>query len=353
MQNKKYLETLFYFLKLRTLGFGGPLALISSMHRDLVLDKKWLDELEFQSAFSLIKAMPGPLAFMLAVFIGRKRANYWGGFLAAFGLIFPPAVIMIIFSMSLTSLNHFQKFPIWLMGMQLTSLGVILGSVKGLVRNQIKNIVFWFLVFVSGTINYFHPSVEPIIIISMGLIIVFSKKMELSKRWDLAILFLVMFKAGALVFGSGLAIVPMLKHDVVTKYQWLSESEFLTALSFGQMSPGPVVITSTYIGHQLHGILGAIVATIGIFLASFFHMMTWFPIVLKKLEGNKSIQDFIFGAIAAVVGPILVTVLKLYINIQHYQYALIFFVVSFLITIWGKVPLWFLIPFGGVVYLLF
>lgn len=325
---------------------------MSSIHKDLVLKKKWIEEEEFQSAFSIIKAMPGPIAFMLAVYLGRRRAFLLGGLMAALGLIIPPAVLMILFSISIKSLSENKYFILWLMGMQLTSLGVILGSVKGLVRNQLKDILFWFLVIISGVIHYFHPSLEPIIIILMGLIIVFSKNYLFKSKFELGLLFLVMFKAGALVFGSGLAIVPMLKYDVVTKYQWLTESEFLSALSFGQMSPGPVVITSTYIGHQLHGIWGAVVATVGIFLASFFHMMTWFPYFLKKIQGNKNIQDFIFGAIAAVIGPILVTVLKLFLSIQHFQFALIFLVVSFLLTLWGKIPLWLLIPFGGVLYLI-
>ena len=237
--------------------------------------------------------------------------------------------------------------------MQVCALGVILGSLKGLVKNTIYDPFFWSLVFMSGLINYYRPELEPIIILSTGLFLIFIKKqMRESKKFDLGLLFFVCFKAGALVFGSGLAIVPMLKHDVVTKYHWLNEGEFLNALAFGQMTPGPVVITATFIGHHIHGLIGAIVATVAIFLASFFHMMTWFPSVVKKMSGKVWVSDFVFGAVAAVVGPIIVTVLKLYLNLEFSYLNLIFLVATFFITMKAKMPLWAIIPGGGFIFYL-
>jgi chromate transporter len=171
-----------------------------------------------------------------------------------------------------------------------------------------------------------------------------------SKRLlDLGTLALVCFKAGALVFGSGLAIVPMLQNDVVTKYHWLSQSEFLDALAFGQMTPGPVVITATYIGHKLYGMSGALIATLSIFGAAFFHMSTWFPLVVKKLKGKLWINDFIFGAVAAVVGPIIVAVYKLGVGVNMTPALGVLMVVSFFITLKSKFPLWAVIPIGGLV----
>ena len=349
--NSEYWEVLIYFLKLGLLGFGGPLALISSMQKDLIHDRKWMTEKEFTGAFSLIKAMPGPIAFMSAVFIGRNRAGLWGGFLAGFGIVFPAAVLMVIFSHFFKDLTNFNFTAVILLGMQVCALGVILASLKGLVKNNIQDFNFWILVAISGVINYFYPQVEPFIILGFGiLLIIFKKFTRMNRQSDLGILFLVCFKAGALVFGSGLAIVPMLKYDVVTKYHWLNNAEFLDALAFGQMTPGPVVITATFIGHHLHGILGAMVATIAIFLAGFIHMMTWFPYVIKKFQGKIWINDFIFGAVAAVVGPIIVTVGKLYFAGTVTYTTSILLIISFIITLTGKIPLWLIIPFGGVIY---
>ena len=164
---------------------------------------------------------------------------------------------------------------------------------------------------------------------------------------------LVCFKAGALVFGTGFAIVPMLQHDVVDKYHWLSQNEFLDALAFGQMTPGPVVITATYIGHNLAGMSGAFVATIAIFAAAFFHMTTWFPYLISRLKGKKWINDFTFGSVAAVVGPIIVAVLKMGVGIPLDIFLISLAIIAFILTFSNKVPMWLLILMGGIFNYLF
>lgn len=342
-----YKEVFFYFLRLGVFGFGGPLALVSSMQKDTVETRKWLTHEEFNSTFALIKAMPGPIAFMTAVFLGRLRAGFWGGLLAGVALNLPAFCLMILFSLFFSSLSHFTFIHVLMIGMQVTALGVILGSLKGLVKGRETNIFFWILVIISGIINYFHPGLEPVIIIGFGIMLIIRGKL-----FDLGTLALVCFKAGALVFGSGLAIVPMLQHDVVTKYHWLSQSEFLDALAFGQMTPGPVVITATYIGHKLYGMSGALIATVSIFAAAFFHMSTWFPLVVKKLKGKAWINDFIFGAVAAVVGPILVAVYRLAVGVNMTPILGVLMVVSFIVTLKSKFPLWAVIPLGGLITVL-
>lgn len=341
-------EIFLYFLKLGMFGFGGPLALASNMQSHCVKEKRWLSNEEFNSTFALIKAMPGPVAFMTAVFLGRLRGGFWGGFLAGLALNLPAFFLMILFSMFFSSISHVSFVHSLMIGMQVAALGVILGSLKGLVKGREKNLFFWFLVLVSGVINYFYPGLEPVVIIGFGLMLV-----ARGRFFDLGTLALVCFKAGALVFGSGLAIVPMLQHDVVDKYQWLTQSEFLDALAFGQMTPGPVVITATYIGHKLHGMPGAIVGTVCIFAASFFHMVTWFPHVVKKVQGKKWIERFVFGAIAAVVGPILVAVLKLGIGVGMTPFLGVLLTIAFFAALKGKIPMWMIIPLGGVTTMLY
>lgn len=329
-------------------GFGGPLALASNMQSHCVEKKRWLSNEEFNSTFALIKAMPGPIAFMTAVFLGRLRGGFWGGLLAGVALNLPAFFLMILFSLFFSRISHISFVHALMIGMQVAALGVILGSLKGLVRGREKNLFFWLLVLVSGVINYFYPGLEPLVIIGFGLMLVIRGRL-----FDLGTLGLVCFKAGALVFGSGLAIVPMLQHDVVNKYQWLTQSEFLDALAFGQMTPGPVVITATYIGHKLHGMPGALVGTVCIFAASFFHMVTWFPHVVKKVQGKKWIEQFVFGAIAAVVGPILVAVLKLGMGVGMTPFLGLIMLGAFILALKGKFPLWLVIPTGGIVAMIY
>ncbi len=352
-----YKEVFLYFIRLGCLGFGGPLALVGTMQAELVEGRKWMDVNDFNASFSLIKAMPGPVAFQTAVFLGRTRAGFWGGFLAGFGIVFPAFLMMILFSMFFSSISQLAFTQSLMLGMQVAALGVILGSLKSLVKYNYKDIFFWVLVLISGYINYFHPSLEPVVIIGFGILIVFQGRY---KRRFLSVaplllfsssvknLALVCFKAGALVFGTGLAIVPMLQHDVVVKYHWLTQSEFLNALAFGQMTPGPVVVTATYVGHKIAGMTGAIVGTVCIFAAAFFHMSTWFPHVVKKLRGKIWINDFVFGAVAGVVGPIIVTVVKMGLGIELNFFLVSMAIIIFILTLFNKVPLWLLIPMGGV-----
>lgn len=360
----KYKEVLFYFFRLGCLGFGGPLAIVSSIQEDLIVRKKWMPQEEFNAVFSLIKAMPGPVAFQTSVFMGRHRAGFWGGLLAGFGIVFPAFTLMVLFSLFFKSLSAFSFTQLIMLGMQVAALGVILGSLKGLVKANMKDFFFWVLVLISGAINYFRPSYEAIFILLFGILIVLFKKYQRKnllklKVFSVAPLFflsetirdlaLVCFKAGAFVFGTGLAIVPMLQHDVVTKYHWLTQNEFLDALAFGQMTPGPVVITATYIGHKLGGMPGAIIATLSIFAAAFFHMSTWFPRVVSRLRGKIWINDFVFGAVAAVVGPIIVTVVKMGAGIEFNFFLGFLALLTFILTVTNKVPLWLLIPAGGLV----
>jgi chromate transporter len=338
-----YSEVFFYFFRLGVFGFGGPLALVSNMQKDTVDERHWLSNDEFNSTFALIKAMPGSIASMTAIFLGRKRAGFWGGLIAGVALNVPAFCLMILFSIFFSTLSGIPLVHILMIGMQVAALGVILGSLKGLVKGNEKNIFFWFLVLVAGIINYFHPALEPVMIIGFGIMLIAQRRL-----FDMGTMALVFFKAGALVFGSGLAIVPMLQHDVVTKYHWLSQSEFLDALAFGQMTPGPVVITATYIGHRMYGMPGAFLATFSIFAASFFHMSTWFPHVVQKLQGKKWIGDFIFGAVAAVVGPIIVAVYKLGLDVHMTPMLFVLAIASFVIALKSKFPLWAVIPLGGV-----
>lgn len=353
------LEVFFYFLKLGILGFGGPLAVVGAIQNDLVYKKNWISEDEFNSAFAMIKAMPGPVAFMSAVFMGRHRAGLLGGALAGVGIVFPAFVLMILFALGSSTFKAHHQIEIFFQGMQIATLGVIIASLKGLIGPHQKNIFFWNLVFLSGIIFWFYPQSESLIILSFALAMVFKKHLRLRNSHSFLIfnplafeLFWTCFKAGALVFGTGLAIVPMLQHEVVEKYGWLSQTEFLDALAFGQLTPGPVVITVTYVGYKVHGFSGAFLSTLGIFLASFIHMMTWFPLAFKRLSQKTWIASFTFGALAAVVGPIIVTTYHLSKTIDVSSWYFLITAISFYTSIKKILPVWCTIPISGLVFLI-
>ncbi len=377
----RYIETALYFLKLGFIGFGGPLALVASMQRDLVERRKWMDPEAFARAFALIKAMPGPVAFMTSVFLGQRRAGWLGGLVAGVGLIAPSFAMLVLFGMFYEQWRGVRGADAFLTGLQATALGVILASLKGLGFSHRKKIIFWFLAFVAALITFLKPALEPFLILFSGLLTAGLLRLKMKSRpshwlqnlkllWigglqppqldmttqalpvmqttaNFPDLFLSCFKAGAFVFGSGLAIVPMMEHDFVSRLGWLTHTEFMDALAFGQVTPGPVVITTTFIGYKSLGLAGAFVATSAIFLAPFLHMVTWFPRALNRMEKLPWIQAFLTGAIAAVCGAIFATVLKLAAPWINQPFAYLLIAAALLAGLLTKIPVWLVIPFGG------
>ncbi len=346
-----------YFLHLGFLGFGGPLALVAQMQRELVVEKKWMTEDDFRSAFGMIKTMPGPVAFQTAVFLGRVRGGFFGGTLAGLCLILPSFVLMILLAMFYQSMNVVPWIQHLMHGMQIAAFALIAWALKSLAQNLFREKLFWFLfvVCLASAAYSFFP--EPVLIIGSGLVAVgmhnfFStnkldrKPNKLAAVSPLIIpLALVCLKAGAFVFGTGLAIVPLLETDFVNRLHWLTHTEFMDALAFGQLTPGPVVITVTFIGYKVAGLLGAGVATAGVFLPSFIHMTTWFPLLLNWMIKQTWIKYFSLGVTAAVCSTIVLSLIRIGNAWSYLDIVLaVLFVGAMYFT---KLPSWFFIIIGG------
>lgn len=371
-------ETFLYFLRLGFFGFGGPLALVAAMQRDLINKRRWMNPEEFVRTFALIKAMPGPVAFQTAVFLGNHRAGWLGGTAAALALNGPSFVMMVLFGIFYEEWSGVEISQVFLLGMQAAALGVILASLKGLAEGFWRRPVFWMIAVVVAFITAFSPASEPLLIVGSGLLVALAKSLQEGGRlpsWlnrmkftfapvflsvpllpalpavssQLLPLFWHCFKAGAFVFGSGLAIVPMMEHDFVSRLGWLTQDEFMDALAFGQITPGPVVITATFIGYKSAGFIGAVVATVAVFLAPFIHMTTWFPRFVGRLARQAWIVPFLTGAIAAVIGAIVATVFQLGLALEEKPFTIPLLAGTLVVALWGRLPVWVIIPFGGVV----
>lgn len=324
-----YSEVAVYFFRLGLLGFGGPMALASYMRKDLSVDRKWMPVAEFDQVFAMIKMMPGPIAFMTAVFFGQHRKGFWGATLAGLGIVLPALFMVIAIASYETMLMQNQFFQHWFRGLQLAAIGIIYASIFSLASAHLKKLLYWILVFVAGILFWENTLPEPGIILLLGLFWVIAQKMKRSSsnqisnfgllamgKVPMVQLTLACLKAGAFVFGSGLAIVPMLETDFVQRLGWMNHVDFMNALSVGQLTPGPVVITVGYIGFKKLGMIGAFAACFAIFLPSFFHMVTWFPRLLPKLLKTEWIKDFSFAAIAAVVGCLIVSTTMIVKSVQ-------------------------------------
>lgn len=341
-------EIFIYFFKLGLSGFGGPLALTATMQSDLVEKRRWITPEEFQTSFSLIKSMPGPIAFSTAIYLAKRRAGYVGALIAGFNLVFPAFVMMIIFANLLFRQSDTNGVRAIISSVQIPALAVIVASLRPLARGFERNFLFWVFVFFSLILSFRFASWEPLIIIGLGLLsIAYERRPKMTA--ELGSLFFVCFKAGAFVFGSGLAIIPMLEADVVHRYGWLSSDDFLNAIALGQITPGPVVITATFIGYKVFGLLGATVATVAIFLANFIHMTTWFPSAVGYLSKQRWIFHFTRGALAAVVGSLIISVLRLGQTLSWSAISATVFILVIIVMDRKLLPAWAVIPLGGII----
>lgn len=355
-----------YFLFLGATGFGGPLSLIQQMRQHFVDETKEISSLQFDQAFTLIKAMPGPIAFQMAVFCSQLLAGRWAAVAAGICLILPAFLLMILAGVSYSFLTQNIFVSKVLSGFQFSVAAIILFSLKTFFIQYQKKIIFWIVLAVSAVLFWFQAMPEPLLIVGFGLICAFGFAAVKSNQASLmsiaffavdADLLWKIFKictyAGAFVFGTGLALLPVLQQQFVTQYHWLDLQVFNDAVTFGQMTPGPITITATFLGFKAGGFFGALAATVGIFLLPLFHMITWFPLVLDWLGRQTWISDFLLGATSAVVGVLLITIFKMNENhLNLLQFWFIFLGTAAVLIFKPKVQIYKIIFVGGIVNLI-
>ncbi len=361
-----YLEIAKYFLKLGFTGFGGPVALIQQMRIDLVenLNPPILTESEFDQAFTMIKAMPGPIAFQMAVYIGQVKKKFWGGFIAGLGIILPSFFMMILLAIFYNQVIHNNYLSQALLGAQYAVAGIITVGLYKLSKNFHQKKIFWILFFLAGFLYYFKLAPESVLIIFSGLLLVGYSKFK-NKLFSISVfplfvfdqdkifnIFAICFKAGALVFGTGLAAFPFLQRAFVNELGWLDLKTFNDAVSLGQLTPGPVTISAAFMGYKMADFYGAIAAVIGLYLPAFIHISTWFPKALSWLSKQTWVNDFILGSAAAVVSCVLITLYHMNLSEITKPFFWIIFVGSVFIQFrWKNLSILKIIAFGILVSL--
>lgn len=317
-----------YFLRLGTLGFGGPVALCGLMEKELVGDKGWLTKAEMRDAIAVSQSLPGPLAIQVGIFASYMRGGFWGAWAGGWAFILPN--FLIVASMGALYV-HFGGLP-WMTavfyGVSPVVIALILHSCWRLAKLGMEDWLQWAIAAVAFAITVvFHAEVA-VLFIAAGIAGVvyygslFRRRKPPATLAGLAApvaaglaphaatpsvlgkLFLFFLKAGSLTFGSGLVIVPFLEKGIVQETGWLTPRDFLIAVAIGMMSPGPVVITATFVGFLVAGFWGSLVSTIGIFLPSFVLVLIAAPI-LARHRANPNVQGFIKGTYGAAIGTIL------------------------------------------------
>lgn len=318
-------EPALYFLRLGFLGFGGPVALVGQMERELVNDKRWLTKEQMREAIAICQSLPGPLAIQVGIYIAWLRCGFWGAWLGGWCFILPNFLIVAALGALYVYLGDLKPVTALFYGVSPAVIALILHSCYRLARLGMEDRLQWVIAAVCLAITVILKAEVALLFIGSGIVGILYYG-SLFKRSPAALpvvavpvtaamasvgtgatlgkLFFFFLKAGALTFGSGLVIVPFLEQGLVHQFGWLNQRQFLVAVAIGMISPGPVVITATFVGYLVAGFWGSLVSTVGIFLPSFLLVLIVAPL-LARHRGNAKVQGFVKGAYAAAIGTIL------------------------------------------------
>jgi chromate transporter len=324
-------QLVLYFLKLGAFGFGGPVALVAYMHKDLVEDRKWISEDDYKQGLALAQLAPGPLAAQLGIYMGFVHYRILGATLAGLAFVLPSFIMVVLLGIAYKLYGGLPWMQAVFYGVGAAVIGIVINSSYKLTTKSIGKFtlqsfkqqwLLWLFFAVAAGITFITQQEHVLLFVAAGLLYMLVKA---PPKWinrstvnsfiflqigfweyeNTALVKIALFfaKAGAFVFGSGLAIVPFLHAGVVTETHWLNEQQFIDAVAVAMITPGPVVITVGFIGYLVAGFPGAAVAALATFLPCYLLTIILAP-YFKKIAANKSIKAFVEGITAAVVGAL-------------------------------------------------
>ena len=298
-----------YFLRLGAFGFGGPIALAGSMQRDLVEDRRWVTKDEYVKGLALAQLAPGPLAAQLAIYLGWARGGLLGATLVALAFVLPSFLMVLAISIAYVRFGGLAWMQSAFYGIGAAVIAIILRSAWKLVRMTIGvDPVLW-AIFVANAVATAVLEAEVVSLIlgcGVATLLVHLGRSRMPATLSLAppaLLFWFFTKAGAFVFGSGLAIVPFLYGGVVREHGWLTDQQFLDAVAVAMITPGPVVITVAFIGYLVQGFPGAVLAALGVFLPCWLFVVIPAPFY-SRFADHPQLKAFVGGVTAAATGAI-------------------------------------------------
>jgi chromate transporter len=308
------LELPLVFLKLGIVGFGGPVAHVALMRRELVERRRWFAEDEFLRMFAACNLIPGPSSTELAIFLGWRRARWWGMLTAGTLFILPAALIMVAVAALYARWGDQPVALHLLAGIRPVVLGIVLWAVLDLGGRMAGDWRRLAIAAAAGGLLLLH--VSPLAIVAIGGIALVTRGLvwpappSAAHGVSLISLFLAFLKIGAISFGSGYVLLALLRADFVDASRWLTDRQLVDAIAIGQATPGPVFTTATFIGYLLGGVPGAAVATIGIFLPG-FALVPLLDRLSRLVERRKWAKAFLDGANAAALGMIAAVAVQL------------------------------------------
>src|ERR1700693_2431572 len=320
-----------YFLKLGSVGFGGPVALVGYMYRDLVEARRWIAEEDYKEGLTLAQLIPLPLAAQLAIYLGYVHYRILGATVVGIAFVLPSFLMVVAIGWAYVRYGGIPWMQAAFYGVGAAVIGIIaISAYKLTTKNIGKDKLLWAIYLVTAGITVWTQSESVWLFLGAGVLVWLVRAppqrwvgkgqtpglVPLGPHWTstcavatgldwnlLAQLGAFFAKAGAFVFGSGLAIVPFLYGGVVHDHQWLTERQFVDAVAVAMITPGPVVITVGFIGYLIAGFPGAGVAALGPFLPCYLFTILPAP-YFKKYGKRPDLLAFVAGVTAAAIGAI-------------------------------------------------
>ncbi|VTU12852.1 Chromate transport protein [Variovorax sp. SRS16] len=317
-----------YMLGLGTWGFGGPVALVGSMYRDLVERRGWISDSDYKEGITLAQLMPGPLAAQLAIYLGYVHYRLMGATLAGLAFVLPSFLMVVALGAAYVAYGGLPWMQAVFYGVGACVIGIIAMSAWKLTTRSIgRDKLLWAIFLLSAVLTVLTQSESVWLFLGAGVLVWLVRAPP--KRWfgghlgsiaavaptaamlaagttDWHLLGQIgafFAYAGSFVFGSGLAIVPFLYGGVVTEHHWLNERQFVDAVAVAMITPGPVVITTAFIGYLIAGFWGALVAALATFVPCYLLTVAPAP-YFKKHGKHPGIVAFVDGVTAAAIGAL-------------------------------------------------
>ena len=355
-QMPSWREVFLYFLFLGFVNVGGPVAQITMMFNHMVEKRHWLTKDRFVKIMAFCHMLPGPEALQLAIYVGYLKRRFLGGILAGLTFIIPGAAMMILLSWLYVKYGKLPQVNNALYVLKPAVLGIIAAGIIKLGRASIRNfflglilvgsfvgmrllgINFLLILIIAGALNLLAKEgwprlrrTPPSLRITVGGIVLLLPVID-SRLFQISWLFL---KTGFLSFGGAYASLVFVQQGAVAEHHWLTDGQLLDGVALSVATPGPFMLFTTFAGYLAGGVVGAILATLFVFLPSFVFVLGGAHYV-EKVRDNKTIQAFLAGVSAAVVGVIAVVSLELIPQALVGWPAVVIFVVSFLSIVWLK-----------------
>jgi chromate transporter len=366
--DQTYLQLFFRFLRFGCLAWGGPVAQIAMIKKELVTEEKWISVEQFNRALAVYQVLPGPEAHELCVYFGMKAKGRWGGLLAGLGFMLPGFMLMLLLTwFYITYGIKSTLVQVLFSGMQAAIVALIFFAVYRIGKHAVVNSKLWVIGICSAVSFYIGVNFLIILLLAglcyrlwaekskLTLIIAFAflcingfyiyqyattakpfavaqTQEQKTQSGNAGQVFVTGLKGGLLSFGGAYTAIPLVQEDAVVRHRWMTEGQFLDGLAISGIIPAPLIIFCSFVGYFGAGWWGAILITIAVFLPAFSFTLIGHSL-MERLIANRALHSFLDGVTAAVTGLIAVTAIKLLITTITGWSDIIIFAASLIILV--------------------